>query len=153
MCVCALWLFLGFVVLVIGLSDCCKISRLCFRQRELLGHKKSMWRPSTTTSCTQLINSITRLHINLIIYMFRFWIFVLNLDFFSFFEQTGNGFIRVVGEVGEGGYDMLLQEGTGGMAYTGFRSNPATNDWVPNIDEDQVLGVPCLESHRGREDL
>ncbi|KAK4584771.1 hypothetical protein RGQ29_022463 [Quercus rubra] len=23
------------------------------------------------------------------------------------------------------------------MAYTGFRSNPATNDWVPNIDEDQ----------------
>lgn len=83
----------------------------------------------------------------------NFWIFVLNLDFFSFFEQTGNGFIRVVGEVGEGGYDILLQEGTGGMAYTGFRSNPATNDWVPNIDEDQVLGVPCLESHRGREDL
>lgn len=72
LCVRALWLFLGFVVLVIGLSDCCKISRLCFRQRELLGHKKSMWRPSTTTSCTQLINSITRLHINLIIYMFRF---------------------------------------------------------------------------------
>ena len=62
--------------------------------------------------------------------------------FFSFFEQTGNGFIRVVGEEGEGGYDIQLQEGTGGMAYTGFRSNPATNDWVPNIDEDQVLGVP-----------
>ncbi|KAM3757025.1 hypothetical protein ACB098_02G157200 [Castanea mollissima] len=68
-------------------------------------------------------------------------------------HTTGNGFIRVVGEVDEGGYDIQLQEGTGGMAHTGFRSNPATNDWVPNIDEDQVLGVPYLESHRGREDL
>ncbi|GMY11842.1 Maternal effect embryo arrest 59, putative isoform 1 [Fagus crenata] len=53
-------------------------------------------------------------------------------------HTTGNGFIRVVGE-GEGGYDIQLggHEGVGGMAYTGFRSNPATNDWVPKIDEDQ----------------
>ena len=48
----------------------------------------------------------------------------------------------MVGE-GDGGYDIQLggHEGVGGMAYTGFRSNPATNDWVPKIDEDQVLGV------------
>jgi hypothetical protein len=58
-------------------------------------------------------------------------------------KQTGSGFIRVVEEGGEGGSDDIrLQnghDGAGGMAYTGFRSNPATNDWVPNVDEDQVL--------------
>jgi len=48
------------------------------------------------------------------------------------------------GEGGEGGSDDIrLQkghDGTGGMAaYTSFTSNPATNDWVPNVDEDQVL--------------
>lgn len=138
------------MVLVIALSDCCKNGRLCFRQRELLRYKKSTWRPSTTTSCTPLTNSITRLHIDLfnhidICFGFESLNFCFKFGFFffySFFEQTGNGFIRVVGEEGEGGYDIQLQEGIGGMAYTGFRSNPATNDWVPNIDEDQVLGVP-----------
>ncbi|XP_059458215.1 uncharacterized protein LOC132187793 [Corylus avellana] len=59
-------------------------------------------------------------------------------------HTTGSGFIRVVGEGCEGGGsdDIQLQrchDGAGGMAYAGFRSNPATNDWVPNVDEDQVF--------------
>jgi hypothetical protein len=72
----------------------------------------------------------------------------LGLGCFFFFFFFNNikviGFIRVAGEGGEGGSDDIrLQkghDGTGGMAaYTSFTSNPATNDWVPNVDEDQVL--------------
>ncbi|XVE82861.1 hypothetical protein DITRI_Ditri16bG0039600 [Diplodiscus trichospermus] len=58
-------------------------------------------------------------------------------------HTTGSGFIRVVREGGEGnGYDIQLENGEGaGMAVNRpiFKSNPATNDWIPNVDEDQVF--------------
>lgn len=60
-------------------------------------------------------------------------------------EQTGSGFIRVLKEGSEDGCDnnIKLPEGHNGVAsrmvHEGFRSNPATNDWVPRIDEDDLV--------------
>lgn len=48
----------------------------------------------------------------------------------------------MVEEKGEGGYGIELQKGhvgANGVAQMAIRSNPATNDWVPKIDEDLVL--------------
>ena len=53
--------------------------------------------------------------------------------------QTGTGFIRVERE--EGNYDIQLtgiHGGSYGIVQSGFRSNPATNDWIPKSDEDLV---------------
>ncbi|OMP01897.1 hypothetical protein COLO4_11498 [Corchorus olitorius] len=58
-------------------------------------------------------------------------------------HTTGTGFIRVVKEGGEGnGYDIQLENGQAAGNLVNrpiFRSNPATNDWIPNVDEDQVF--------------
>ncbi|KAG2411258.1 hypothetical protein I3760_Q016800 [Carya illinoinensis] len=58
-------------------------------------------------------------------------------------HTTGSGFIRVVGAEGEGGHEVLKlqngQDGAGGVSCIEFRSNPATNDWVPKINQDQVF--------------
>ncbi|XP_021273665.1 uncharacterized protein LOC110408868 [Herrania umbratica] len=58
-------------------------------------------------------------------------------------HTTGSGFIRVVREGGEGNrYDIQLQNGQGaGNVFNRpiFKSNPATNDWMPNVEEDQVF--------------
>ncbi|XP_022741481.1 uncharacterized protein LOC111293042 isoform X2 [Durio zibethinus] len=58
-------------------------------------------------------------------------------------HRTGSGFIRVMTEGGEGnGYDIQLENGQGAENVVNrpiFKSNPATNDWIPNIEEDQVF--------------
>lgn len=66
----------------------------------------------------------------------------------EYLEQTGSGFIRVVKEGDEDGSDNnnQLQEGQNGIASSRmvhgvFRSNPATNDWVPRIDEDDRVYI------------
>ncbi|TKY70619.1 hypothetical protein E2542_SST06910 [Spatholobus suberectus] len=57
-------------------------------------------------------------------------------------HTTGSGFIKVVREGGEGGYEIQLPDSHVNAAETqlrGYKSNPATNDWVPNSDEYQVF--------------
>ncbi|EXB59541.1 hypothetical protein L484_009299 [Morus notabilis] len=59
-------------------------------------------------------------------------------------HTTGSGFIKVVKEGSEEGDDQVIQLREGhfggvGTAPGGYRSNPATNDWVPKIDEDQIF--------------
>ncbi|KAF3438838.1 hypothetical protein FNV43_RR17113 [Rhamnella rubrinervis] len=65
-------------------------------------------------------------------------------------HTTGSGFIRVLKDGSEEGcdYNIQLPEGHNGVAswmvHEGFRGNPATNDWVPRIDEDdQRKGDGC----------
>ncbi|XP_050376110.1 uncharacterized protein LOC126793586 [Argentina anserina] len=56
-------------------------------------------------------------------------------------HKTGTGFIRVEREE-EGSYDIQLigiHGGSTGVVQSGFRSNPATNDWIPKTDEDMVF--------------
>ncbi|XWS45210.1 hypothetical protein CRYUN_Cryun15aG0116500 [Craigia yunnanensis] len=57
-------------------------------------------------------------------------------------HTTGSGFITVM-RGGEGnGYDIQLENGQdAGMVVNRpiFKSNPATNDWIPNVEEDQVF--------------
>lgn len=65
----------------------------------------------------------------------------LDLIKLNYFGQTGTGFIRVEKEEGghEDGFDIQLlgiHGGSNGMVQNGFRSNPATNDWIPKTDED-----------------
>ena len=51
----------------------------------------------------------------------------------------------MIREGGEGnGYDIQLENGQdAGMVVNRpiFKSNPATNDWIPNVEEDQVFIV------------
>ncbi|PRQ48102.1 hypothetical protein RchiOBHm_Chr2g0106961 [Rosa chinensis] len=59
-------------------------------------------------------------------------------------HMTGTGFIRVEREEegNEDGYDIQLNGihgGSNGMVRAGFRSNPATNEWIPKTDEDLVF--------------
>ncbi|KAK9054119.1 hypothetical protein SSX86_025196 [Deinandra increscens subsp. villosa] len=47
-------------------------------------------------------------------------------------HTTGNGFIKVAREE-DGLYDLRLQDGSyGGFGDRAFKSNPATNDWIPS---------------------
>ncbi|XP_043713850.1 uncharacterized protein LOC122662318 [Telopea speciosissima] len=51
-------------------------------------------------------------------------------------HTTGNGFIRV-GESFEDGYGLQLDRGSDHVragVTTAFRSNPATNDWIPGTE-------------------
>ncbi|XWS29754.1 hypothetical protein CRYUN_Cryun24cG0057600 [Craigia yunnanensis] len=58
-------------------------------------------------------------------------------------HTTGSGFIRVVREGGEGNEcDIQLENGQGAGNVVNspvFKSNPATNDWIPKAEEDQVF--------------
>ncbi|KAJ7944477.1 maternal effect embryo arrest 59 [Quillaja saponaria] len=57
-------------------------------------------------------------------------------------HTTGTGFIKMMTEKGEDGYGIQLQRshgGIGGAGYPAFKSNPATNDWVPNINEQVFI--------------
>ncbi|XP_061341993.1 uncharacterized protein LOC133288284 [Gastrolobium bilobum] len=58
-------------------------------------------------------------------------------------HATGSGFIKAVIEgEGEGGNEIQLPVShvdAGETHLTGYKSNPATNDWVPNFDEHQVF--------------
>nr|DAD41384.1 TPA_asm: hypothetical protein HUJ06_015707 [Nelumbo nucifera] len=56
-------------------------------------------------------------------------------------HTTGNGFIRVVGGGGDG-YGLQLQRGHEGISRREttsmrFRSNPATNDWIPSAEGEE----------------
>jgi len=58
-------------------------------------------------------------------------------------EQTGTGFIKAVAEGGEGGYKIELSDShvnavEAEIEPRGYKSNPATNDWVPSFDAYQV---------------
>jgi hypothetical protein len=65
----------------------------------------------------------------------------LDLIKLKYFGQTGTGFIRVEKEAGsdKDRFDIQLlgiHGGSNGIVQSGFRSNPATNDWIPKTDED-----------------
>ena len=64
------------------------------------------------------------------------WVYI------SCVEQTGSGFIKVEREEGEDGYgDLQMQRGheNGRFGEMVFRTNPATNDWIPKFEENQVI--------------
>ncbi|XAR51323.1 hypothetical protein NMG60_11005923 [Bertholletia excelsa] len=54
--------------------------------------------------------------------------------------MTGSGFIRVANERADG-FDLQLQNGSenGGPRETIFKTNPATNDWIPSFEDDYVV--------------
>lgn len=58
-------------------------------------------------------------------------------------------------EGGEGnGYEIQLENGHGaGMVFTRpiFKSNPATNDWIPNVDEDDQVFMQALSVNENNE--
>ncbi|XP_047173664.1 uncharacterized protein LOC124841437 isoform X1 [Vigna umbellata] len=59
-------------------------------------------------------------------------------------HTTGSGFINVVTEGEESGYKIELPDGHVNAVETeiqprGYKSNPATNDWVPSSDDYQVF--------------
>ncbi|GMI68800.1 maternal effect embryo arrest 59 [Hibiscus trionum] len=60
-------------------------------------------------------------------------------------HTTGSGFIRVMKEGAEANeYDIQLGNGIGRGGGTSankplFKSNPATNDWIPTLEQDQVF--------------
>lgn len=50
--------------------------------------------------------------------------------------QTGSGFIKVVREGSGSGYEIQLPiNHDGETQIRGYKSNPATNDWVPSLDQ------------------
>ena len=55
--------------------------------------------------------------------------YVIDADWF-------NWFIKAVREGGEGGYEIHVNAAE--TQPRGYKSNPATNDWVPNSEEYQV---------------
>ncbi|KAI8020382.1 hypothetical protein LOK49_LG04G00893 [Camellia lanceoleosa] len=61
-------------------------------------------------------------------------------------KQTGSGFINVDRERGMDGYDLKLQNGheNGGRVeeVMMFKTNLATNDWIPNIEDHQCSMCP-----------
>lgn len=75
--------------------------------------------------------------------------------FFKIFriEQIGTGFIRVSSSGGGGdGCDLQLLDGykNGGVTreMVFFRTNPATNDWIPNIEEDDRVTYSSAKPNR-----
>ncbi|CAI8584725.1 unnamed protein product [Vicia faba] len=55
-------------------------------------------------------------------------------------HATGSGFIKAVREGDESGYEIKLPVSyvdVGETQIRGYKSNPATNDWVPNLDQRQ----------------
>uniref|UniRef100_A0A2P2ILW5 Uncharacterized protein LOC105112829 isoform X2 n=2 Tax=Rhizophora mucronata TaxID=61149 RepID=A0A2P2ILW5_RHIMU len=60
-------------------------------------------------------------------------------------HTTGSGFIRVAREENGYGYGVQLpisHSGAAPVMVSGYKSNPATNDWTPSPDDDQVF-VSC----------
>ncbi|KAI4327396.1 hypothetical protein L6164_019865 [Bauhinia variegata] len=52
-------------------------------------------------------------------------------------HTTGTGFIKVGREGGEGEYNIHFDACETKVTF--YKSNPATNDWVPNVDEHQAF--------------
>lgn len=65
-------------------------------------------------------------------------------ELFSIDKQhhtTGSGFIKAVKEGGGSGYEIELPAShvdVGENKFRGYKSNPATNDWVPNLDHEHL---------------
>lgn len=65
-------------------------------------------------------------------------------ELFSIDKQhhtTGSGFIKAVREGDESGYEIELPAShvdVGENKFRGYKSNPATNDWVPNLDHEHL---------------
>ncbi|XP_045812244.1 uncharacterized protein LOC123906378 isoform X2 [Trifolium pratense] len=56
-------------------------------------------------------------------------------------HTTGSGFIKAVREGGEDGYEIQLPVrgvDVGENQFRDYKSNPATNDWVPNLDHEHL---------------
>ncbi|CAL5389538.1 unnamed protein product [Camellia sinensis] len=66
--------------------------------------------------------------------------------------STGSGFINVGRERGVDGYDLKLQNGheNGGRIeeVMMFKTNPATNDWIPSIEDHQAIYVSSAKLNR-----
>ncbi|XP_059624743.1 uncharacterized protein LOC132267628 [Cornus florida] len=57
-------------------------------------------------------------------------------------HTTGSGFIKVVSEGSEDGIDIELPKGyeNGGQRQQMvFRTNPARNDWIPSVEDNQAV--------------
>lgn len=57
-------------------------------------------------------------------------------------HTTGSGFIKVASETSGENYDLQLprsnENSTEGVREIVYKTNPATNDWIPKIDDYQV---------------
>ncbi|XP_052204248.1 uncharacterized protein LOC127809474 [Diospyros lotus] len=56
-------------------------------------------------------------------------------------HTTGSGFIKVAGGGAGDGYGLRVESGgheNGDRREAVFRTNPATNDWVPAMEDDQI---------------
>ncbi|XP_058778019.1 uncharacterized protein LOC131652229 isoform X1 [Vicia villosa] len=66
-------------------------------------------------------------------------------------HATGSGFIKAVREGGESGYEIQLPVShvdVGETQIRGYKSNPATNDWVPNLDQQHHQDFISLKPNR-----
>ncbi|CAL5334816.1 unnamed protein product [Camellia sinensis] len=79
----------------------------------------------------------------------------ISLAFFylgKHWSDTGSGFINVGRERGVDGYDLKLQNGheNGGRIeeVMMFKTNPATNDWIPSIEDHQAIYVCSAKLNR-----
>lgn len=56
-------------------------------------------------------------------------------------HTTGSGFIKAVKDGDEGEYEIQLpaSHGETETQFRGYKSNPATNDWVPNLDHQHMV--------------
>nr|AFK36868.1 unknown [Medicago truncatula] len=53
-------------------------------------------------------------------------------------HTTGSGFIKAVKDGDEGEYGIQLPASHGETQFRGYKSNPATNDWVPNLNHQHM---------------
>lgn len=58
---------------------------------------------------------------------------------FTICWQTGSGFIKVVNQTNGNIYDLQLNGGYENGRAKEFKTNPATNDWIPSKDDYQVF--------------
>ncbi|XP_010277164.1 PREDICTED: uncharacterized protein LOC104611686 [Nelumbo nucifera] len=69
-------------------------------------------------------------------------------------HTIGSGFIKMMGEGGDG-YGLGIQRSHDGgtrKPMTRFRSNPATNDWVPSFEEEHQREVTFISSKPSRSE-
>lgn len=63
-------------------------------------------------------------------------------------HTTGTGFIKVTQEEIENGqrdnHELQILSENGGERFRGFKSNPATNDWVPSVEAYNQVFLLCL---------
>ncbi|XP_027076659.1 uncharacterized protein [Coffea arabica] len=64
-------------------------------------------------------------------------------------HKTGSGFIKVASEINGNDYDLRLENNHGGIREVVFKTNPATNEWIPSLDNHQVA---CKSSKPDRSE-